>query len=359
MIKIPISDIKRFITAAKPIRDTKLLPIYAYVKLHCEGNEGIFYKSNGTSFVVFNVSADFKENQTILIEEKTLFGFVEHSSGKEIKISTKGDIVNLYDGARTISCKVPPIEHFPAIQPKDSEESIVMDGNVLSALFLANSHILPPADQAMRAPASFVHLTPVGKLFYIAAWNGMVAYFKSFKEKIPNVSLDPDVISVISKFEILSYSRCGNYDYFDGGGVSYGFIKAECKTPDVSIMVERLKQDVKFTLDRKPLVDFCEMVIDVNSSSVPPIVSMGETSSTSLLMTFTDISENQNAVEKITVTGKVSLDEPFVFQPKNMLTVLKDLGCEKITMSYVQKNMLITSEEEIGYIGSVMGMAKI
>lgn len=357
MITIPISEVKKFISAAKPIKDTRMLPIYAYVKLECEGTQGVFYKANGTSFVICQINATFKKNQTLLIEEKTLFGFVHYSSGSEIEISIKGDVVTLNDGTRNISCRSAKIEHFPAIQDKNGEDTYVMNDEILAALFLAKNHTLPPPDAAMRPPASYVHLNSVGKDFYIAAWNGHIAYLKKFKEQLPVVSLEPETISVFARFPLATYSRCGNYDYFDLGAIAYGFIKNECKTSDLSAFVTNSKHTETFVVSRKPIVDFCEMVINVNSSSVPPIVSI-EPSKEKILMRFQDASENQNAEEGVEITGRLSVSE-FLFQPKNMLTVLKDLGCEKITISYAHKNFLITSDEDNGYVGSIMQLSRL
>jgi hypothetical protein len=356
MIKIPISEVKKFIGAAKPIKDTRLLPIYAYVKLSCDGDAGVFYKANGISFVVCDVNAEFKKSDSFLIEEKTLFGFVQYSSGKDLMISKKGDIVTLNDGSRNISCKVPPAEHFSAIQQKNDEESVVLTEVIINSLFLAKNHIFQPTDTEMRPPSSFVHMTKVDKVNYIAAWNGQVGYLKSFKEKLPTLSLDPEAITTISKFQIVSYSRVGNYDYFDGGGISYGFAKHEVKTPDITKLVENFKQQQTFTVNRKPFVDFCEMVINVNSSSIAPIVSISPAKN-SVLLNFKDASENQNAEESVPAIGEIGLKEPFHFQPKNMLTVLKDLGCEKVSMSYVQQNLIIKADDDKNYTGSVMELS--
>jgi hypothetical protein len=358
MITIPVSEVKKFISAAKPIKDSKMLPIYAFVKLVCEGSKAVFYKINGNSFVVCHVEADFKKDETLLIEEKTLFGFTQFSGGKEIIITKDGEKVTLDDGSRTISCKTFPVSHFSDIQEKSGEDSYTLTDEVLSSLFIAKAHIMPPADEAMRAPASFVHMAEVSKKFYVTAWNGHILYMKECKDSLPTLSLDPETISVIYRFQLCTYSRCGNYDYFDGGVICYGFIKPECKTPDISKIVSNLKQDVTFSMLRKPIVDFCEMVINVNGSSVPPEVSI-EPSSKTIVLKFQDVSGDQNAEESVPVTGKIGLEKEFLFQPKNMLTVLKDLGCETIRLSYVQRNLIITSEEEKGYSGSIMGLARL
>lgn len=359
MVKISISEVRKFIGAAKPIKDTKILPIYAYIKLECEAGEGVFYKSNGSSFVVCHVEADMiAKKEAFIIEEKALFGLATFSSGKMISISKEGDSIVLNDGSKTVSCKTHPLNHFPAIQPKENVESFVFNEDVLGSLFMAKSHALVPADASMKAPACYVHMKEVSKSFYISAWNGQIIYLKKFKEKMPSISLDPETISVISGLRLVSYSRCGNYDYFDGGTISYGFIKPECTIPDISMMVNNFKHQEFFTVDRKPILDFCEMVLNVNNSYIPPEISISSNGEC-VYLKFQDFSEEQKKSEdKLSFTGKGSLSEPFYFLPRNMITVLKNLGCDKLNISSNQHNLLISSDEEEGYIGSVTELMK-
>lgn len=360
MITIPISEVRKFISAANPIKDTKMLPIYAYVKLVCDGNQGVFYKTNGSSFVVCHVKAEFDKNESLLIEEKALFGFVHNSAGKEIKITKKENSVTLNDGKRVASASTHPVEHFSAIQEKTNEESIVLTEQVLNALFLAKAHVFQPSEVSMRPPSSFVHMANVGKSFYVAAWNGQIAYLKKLDYRLPVVSLDPETISIISKLSIVNYSRCGKYDYFDGGGVAYGFIQNECKTPDISKIVENFKHTETFTVDRKSIVGFCKLVTDVANLSIPPVISIWQENGV-MVMDFQDYSDPDKKAHEDAplLNGGISLEKPFWFQPKNMITILEDLGVDNITLSYVQNNFLISSDEEPGYIGAIMELSNV
>jgi len=87
MITIPTSELQRFFSSSSDIVDTRMLPIYAYVKLVCSKNGSQLIKHNGNRFIVFDVEADFKKEQTLMIEAKPLFGFVKFCRTKEIKIT--------------------------------------------------------------------------------------------------------------------------------------------------------------------------------------------------------------------------------------------------------------------------------
>jgi DNA polymerase III sliding clamp (beta) subunit (PCNA family) len=95
MVTISTSELKRFIASAKHIRDTRVLPIYGYVKMSYSKTKTMLYKSNGHSFVTCEVDGDVKDTGVFIIEEKTLFGFIDYCSGKEIKIKEKKGTIEI------------------------------------------------------------------------------------------------------------------------------------------------------------------------------------------------------------------------------------------------------------------------
>lgn len=349
MITIKLSEIKKFMSAAKHIVDSKIIPIYSYIKLVCEGEATTLYKTNGTSFVSCDIKSEFKENQVILIEEKTLSGSVEGCSGDEIKIEVKNDKVVISDNQKTTSCQ--SIEdNFPNFDKPGT--GTMINQEVLSALYIARSHA--DIQKEMMNWQCFVHIVKSGKLHYVLGFNGIICYTKSFKDALPALTLDPRTVSIISEFPQLSYSEVGNYDFFDSGSTCYGFVKSEIKAPDISPVLKKMESDNKLVVERKEIMNFCDHVLRINNTALPPIVSISESGKKNVKLRFDNAAGNQESEVLVPVEKKSYKLEPFAFLPKQMSTALKDLGVGTVNLSYVDKNFILTSEEDPSYIGAIM-----
>lgn len=357
MITIATSELKRFFDFAKPIKDSKLIPIYAYIKFECDGDTTTLTKTNGHSFIVCQVTAKFKKNITLLIDEKTL-STVALSKGETITIKQEGKNILITDGIRNSSSQ--NIEdNFPAIQPKTDEKITAISADVLEALFLAKNHTMGVQDKAMRPWMTYVHVTRIKGESYVIGANGVISYFKSFKEDLPAMCLDPDTIAAISRFTEVNYSRSGNYDYFDAGTMSYGFIMSESGVPDFTTLLDKFVYDKHFIVNRQDVIDFCEHCIRMNSSNVPPEVAVTTNGKKSILLTFTSMAGDQGSDQELACDKKNFDPDEFIFQPEKMIIALKDLGCEKIQFSHIPYHFLFTNAEDKKYIGAIMQIAKL
>lgn len=359
MITISISELKRFLNNAANIKENRMLPILSYIKLECKGKSATLIKTSLHSFVIAEVEAEFKKDETILIEEQILAGAVNFSKGSELKISVVGKNVVMNDGFGDTKCQVQDIVNFPAVETNTEKEKIEISTDVIAALKLAKNHVLTVTDKDMRNWMSFVHIVEIGDKGYVVGANGQISYFKSFKVELPKISLDPDTVTVLAKYPSVNYSSNARYDYFQCLGITYGFIKTETACPNFEPILERFKSENSFMLNTNDILLFCEKAISINTSSVPPEVSIEDGGNGSLLLKFVGISDNESTMEKVKADGKTYEVEKILFQPRNLLTAVKDLGVDKIKVSKIHGNMVITSDEEKNYIGSVMELAKM
>lgn len=356
MVTISISELKRFLNNAKSIKDNKIIPILSYIRLECNEKASTLTKTNLNSFVVTEIEADFKKNVIILIEEQTLSGCVNYSRGKEIKISISGKNVVLNDGFREVKCQH-ITDPFPSIESNTSDDKFEFNRDILSSLSVAKSHALAAADKSIREWKCFIHMLPINGKSHVVGVNGAVSYFKSFKGKLPKISIDPETVSIISNFPQVEYRSNDRYDFFSHLGTTYGFIKSETSCPQFETVLEKFKSENSFVINRKELVGFCEMTVNINGSSVPPEVCLRDAGK-EVLMTFDDISGNQSASETLNTDNKTFMLDDIFFLPKNMLIVLKELKADKIKISKIFGNMIISTDEEKDYLGSVMELAK-
>lgn len=361
MVKIKTSSLKKFLDAAKAIGDNHLIPIYAFVKLECLNGKAKMYKSNGNSFVVCEIDGvEFKGDQTFLINEQTLSVAVSYSTVDTITLKVQDSSI-VIDNGKKLKSVTEKVEHFPAIQKRSEDEKVeLLTTDVLVALFYAKNHITPPTDRAMRAWMSYIHIVKIKEKFYVVGLNGHITYFKSFSHQLPILSLEPEVVSVITKFSSLHYSRVGNYDYFDNGSIAYGFIKSETTCPALGVVLEKFTQEESMVLGKKQLIDFCEMAIGLNRTSIPPEVKITDEKD-GVMLNFSDMLGEQMAADKIIPKEKNFTVDEFIFQPKFMTTILNSIDGEDIRLSYLRShhNMVVSSDDDKSYIGSIMALAPL
>lgn len=341
MIKIKTAAVKKFLDNAKQIRDSKLLPIYQYVKISVKDGVLKFYKSNGNSFLIFDGGEIKGKDVSVLVNENTL-SVVVSSALEEITIDVKGDCVVIDNGVKKYKSHTEDVAHFPAIQEKSiDDEKILLTTDAIVSMFYAKSHVSPPADKAMRQWLSYIHLLKIDKKYYVVGLNGFISFFKSFDNKLPEISLEPEVVSVITRFSSLFYSRVGNYDYFDTGELAYGFIKSEMVAPDLGVVLKKFISDEFVVMDRKAIVNFCEDAINLNQTAVPPEVIIKDEGE-EISLYYSDILGSEALGQKVKPKEKNFKMDDFTFQPKYMITALKSLDSDDVKLAYVANNMIIS-----------------
>ena len=81
MISIDVKQLKKFLSAAKNIKNRNIMPLLDYVKLECKGSVATLTKTNLDAFVVFEIEAAFDKDETILIDEHTLNSSLSYANG--------------------------------------------------------------------------------------------------------------------------------------------------------------------------------------------------------------------------------------------------------------------------------------
>lgn len=358
MISISTIDVNRFITASSFVPDTKMLPVYGYVKLVCKKDGSYLVKHNGHKFLVYQIDAEFKKEQTLLIETKPLFGFVKYSRTTQILLTPNGKSVKITDGDRTINCQITD-DLYPSIDDHSGLEKADIPTALFESLSIAKNHTLASSEKVMRPWMSFVHIRKIKSKWYVIGTRGEVTYFKGFKEKLPEISIDPEVVSVICDLKPQTYYSVGGFDYFESLGFLCGFIKPETKCSESTDRVlENFKSPDSFEVNTRPIMDFCEMVNVVSTQSVPAIVRFEGNKDSKVIARFDDISDNIKAEETIPVDNKTFNFDEACFLPRNLLTVLKGAKKEKVKISYAHRNFIITTDEP-DYIGATMELTNV
>jgi len=356
MITVTKSDLKRFFDNASGIKNTSTIPVCDYVKLECRKNKSTITKTNLKAFCITDVEPEFDEEQTLLIEESALKAAMTYCKSNSLKISKNGKGLILDDGVRPIKSQTQESNLFPVIENVDFGDAAELDTDVLGAMKIAKGHAMA-ADDTMLHWMQYVSSKTINGVSYVFGTNSSVGYFQTFKTKLPEFCVDPnDVIPVITKYPYVNFFSSDSYNYFRCVSVVYGFSKSEVKIPDIAPVLARLKSNESFQIKRDDLVNFCELAISLNTTAVPPSITLDDCGDDKIVLEFHDVADNNSTREEISVEEKNYTVTKFTFQPKLLLTALKDLSSEKIRLSRIEahKNTIITADDEEGYLGFMM-----
>lgn len=355
---IKTSELKRFLPHMKNIKGKSIIPILDFVKIECKDNRATLTKTNLSSFVIFEVEAEFKGDQSILVEEHVLTACSNYSEGEYVTIAAKdGKGVILDDGIKKLQSQYEDVKNFPSTDISLDEE-VSFDQEIISALSIAKNHVALTAN-GFKGWTGFVHSVHINKSSYIVGVNGMISYFRKFKNKIPEFSLDPETVVIIGRFPEVSYMTSDKWDYFRHNGVVYGFLKAETSRPDFTNVVASFKATDSFTIRKSDIYNFCDMVASsLNNQSIPPEVSITDDGEGGVILKYTDISGIERAGQKVRVIDKNFNVAEILFQPKNLITVMKDLDADEVKISKTRGNMIVSSKDEPEYTGTIMELAK-
>jgi hypothetical protein len=351
MISIDIKQLKKFLSAAKNIKNRNILPICDYIKLECKGTVCTMTKTNLEAFVVCEVDAAFSKDETVLIDEHTLNSAVAYVNGNILNISVVGKKVFLKDGVGESWCSFEDPKIFPKIESNNDLKKTNLSTEIISALSIARNHTKQTSE--MTEWKCFVQVAKVGKKVLIGASNDFVMYLKFFDEDMPEMILSPDVINAISDLPYADVSSSEKFDFFDSVGVTYGFRQSVSVKPELNYLWKKLEPKNSFSVCRKSLLKFCEKVIGMNKSSIVPEIYLKDEGE-DLIMVFDGPIDSQGAQEVIKATNKTTSFPKTAFQPRFLITALKDLGTDTVSLTKHSGQILVTVDDDENYKGTIM-----
>jgi DNA polymerase III sliding clamp (beta) subunit (PCNA family) len=349
MIKIAISDLKEFLARSRGIKQNNIIPILAFVKLHCQGNKATLSRTNTNAFVVHELKVKCKKEITLLLDYSILGGVVEKSKAEEIEIDVEGKKIVYKDGEFRQRHELQDENLFPKIPQNESTEKVVFNQEVLEALSLSKNNLDTKAGNPFF---SYAHINPNGKGSYIFGTTGTVIFYKHFSEKLPTISLDHDTVSAIARFPEVIFSENGNYNFFDTGHTLYGFIKPDFKATDISNIIKDQESTVRFVMDKKQITEYCQYILKVNPSTLA-YVYFRDGGKNTILLSYANEDYNLSADEfyEIEKHGQI---RDFCFNPSQMITLLKDLPYDKLQFALTdRKTCFVTTEEDSEFVGVV------
>ncbi|HEY1202183.1 MAG TPA: hypothetical protein VGE79_14420 [Niastella sp.] len=333
MITIATSEIKEFLKRARPVKTYSILPILAYYRLDCVGDSATFTKTNNNAWVIHEIAADFESNISLLIDERLLQAMVSNSSSDTITITQDDVNITLSDGKSNVAFPVQSLVNYPAFPERDQTQGVTpLPAEMLYAIGAATSII----DQKLINQYCNCFINPVGHITDVfSTHNGHIMYRKWFNVTLPAMTISPEVGSIISGFESAQYYTANNYDFYECGKTTYGFIQSTYKCPNYSRPFASISNKDYFEVDRLQLIQFAELTV---SSSVNTYQIITLEDNAMLGITFKhDDKEYQLHTKMEFEAEKTFSPQPFHVSGKLLITLLKAIDTKTVRWSPVNE----------------------
>jgi DNA polymerase III sliding clamp (beta) subunit (PCNA family) len=367
MIKLPVSELKIFLSKSSHVVPAGTMGILEFVKITCEGDVATLTKTNLNSFVVHQVEAKFTKNFVLLVEFDILVKAAK-SSQTELKISFKEQksekvpsgkvrVVTIEDGHLINLKSMSDDENlFPVIPSPKKDEVVDMTQEMIEAMFLSSTAALD-VKGGLTLFQNYVHIVNVNKKrSYFCGFNNTIMYYKSFKSMVPSMVLEQTTCKAIKGYTSLQWYSGDKYNFFDAGKTLLGFIQTEVKAPDFMQIINTMEDSKSFTIDRKSMIEFCDIAIGINPmSAIEPCYFKQGSEEKLLMLDYENALEGKsNCVEMEVKKNKRHVVQKFLFQPDQMVLLLKDLPFEKVTLvGPCNHNFYVTAEDDPDYIGAI------
>lgn len=331
MVLIQTSEIKTFLKRANKIKTNTVLPVLTYIKLDCSGDSATLTKTNLDAWCIHQVEAEFKENCTVLIDEKLLSALVANSFDELIDISVDGDNVVMSCGKSKLSFALSDPSVYPTAPEMNQENGLTTLSSEMLYSVRAASSIIDTAVQNQWANC-FIQYRE-GKTDIFSTRSGWTMYKRQFDDRYPNITISPEVAGIITMFEEAQYYQANNYDFFDFGKTIYGFIRSVYTAPAYQTPFARCKNTTWFEVNRKDLLQFCELTI---SSTPNPSPVMDLQANEMLGVTFSCDDPGFRVSTSMDFEGENTFMPPlYKFMPKALIPLLKTMDCNIVRFSPV------------------------
>lgn len=323
-MKIKVSELKSFKANASFIKQNGIIPILSYLKFE----DGSVTKNNLHSFLIQKVGK-FKEK--ILVDEKILMAFVDNASSDEIEITVSGTRVLITDGFTKDYSPTDELINFPTNE-SGVFEKIELNAEILSSIRITSNFIL--LDEQMPAKSHVF----IGKKS-VAGSNGFIAYFKSFDIDLPEMVLNKETSTGISKFDTIQFSQSEKYHFFENDTCKFGFIKPTYPFFDLIVFGKYDAEAPHFEVNKYDIIKFDELAI---SSPSKKVVATFKVISEVMKLEMKDADFERDVQKDISVTG---MDvESFSYMPVNMNQLLKNVPDSDLTFWQSKNKYYITGE---------------
>jgi DNA polymerase III sliding clamp (beta) subunit (PCNA family) len=362
MIQIAVTEVNEFLRRTKNIKTNNVMPLLGYIKMVCRGDTVTLYKTNLGVHCKHEVAGVFQKEHTILLDENILNTVCSNAKGDTLTISytvepgeskVDSDIVtvDLQVGTAKVTFQTEDARLFPEF-PEEliTTEKTKLDAEFLQAMAIAKHYALP--GEKGNPSLWYIHIINQRDSCLVFASTGHMLYRKTFAQAIPSMIISQEACTLITSFSEVHHYTASNYDFFDTGKTTYGFVQPETSHPDTSRFT-RFVNEGGYIMDRQKLIDFCQMAASLTPS--PTATSLIKDAGTNKVqMAFTELDWKVASTVELDCVKEEEIN-PFSFNAKLMLHALKAISYDKLTLTHPSPGIMAIWSEDKDYMGLLLG----
>lgn len=353
-IKIPIQQIKTFLSRAGSIKNENVIPISQFLRVKGEANRTLLYKANSNSFIVHEIEQENESEYDFLIEERSLSIACE-TVEDTCYFDPCNDCIKMTIGKYSQSSPTEDLNSFFKFPELDDNFEYTISGEVLDSINAASKFVY--SGKEFISKICFVHLSNNA----VCATDNKKSYYKKFELELPKLVLNYNMCSVLSKFGSIIFQSTESHYIFNMGNSIYGFIKEQYEAPDFELAYKTI-QNIKrppLVVNKSDLFTFSDKSSKLASGFIDTIeISDGEQSSISLSFNSETTKSATETIIEVQKNEKYHEPEPFLVSASILKSVLSSISSESVEMYFAthgKSKFLIFSEEQ-NHISFIMGM---
>ena len=359
MIKIKTSDLKTFLRRSKAIKQHGLMPILSFFKMDCNGNQIVCTDTNHNTFLIHEMPGEFEKNGSYLIDRKIINSVVDTTKSEFITITQKGKKIFISDdfggstGNNGFQTDDPTL--YPKVPDQDKKAPVTISPDLMKTIQIAKHYCI--SEKTGLSSLESLHLKSTPKHIEVFASNRFLLYVNRIPNDPLELMITPDNSDALNGFTEALYYSSGNYDFYECGSTTYGFVKSDYKCVDYLPFIQGIDKDKCFTIERQKVLDYCNRVKSINPSSVVAECEIREAGKNKVLFYYNNEEHDKNSEVIFDVKKDMEIPD-FLFGVDTMIQFLSSLPYEQITFAPAIERYFVLSEVDEEFLGLIVGLRK-
>jgi len=320
-------------------------PVLQFLRVKVEGDFATITKNNNRAFIVKSIAND-SDDCEFLIDEKTLYDFMNACEGEYITFKTSGLRIEISCGKARLFSPTEPPHLYPNIDTSNENWVQIPKLTSVSAGICAKLCLDPTV---IFGATSHVFAAPD----WVGGSDGSIAYFQTLSAASPKLILRREVAQSLSKMSTPQYAQTESYDLFKDGETLFGFVKSEVGFFDgyAGLFRGALEVPISFSLNKGAMIKFTQLC-----TQRAPDATAGATfecSGDTLSMKLVDSGASLDIHMEFPVVSTEKCE--FKFNPEKMTQLLKSLPCDDVYF-YPGKQRYFITDKDKTFCSVIMGM---
>lgn len=360
MIKIKTSDLKTFLKRSKAIKQSGIMPILSFFKMDCKGEVITCTDTNMHTFMIHQMPGEFEKNGSYLIDRKTIISIVDTTKSEFITFTPKGKKIFISDDFRGSTGNNGFQTDDPSLYPKmpehDKNVATRISPDLMATIQVAKHYCVSDKTSANIDPLEAVHLTATPDCTEVFGCDKFLLYLNKVEGDPVSLMITPENCDMLNGFSEATHFSCGNYDFYECGTTTYGFVKSEYKCPNYSVLTKGMSREMFFSIEKQTVLDYCNRVKNLHPSSVYPECEIRDAGNNKILFYYNNADHDVNSEVIFEVEKNFEMSD-FKFNANQFIQLIAPLPYDKLCFSQDGNRLFIFNQDDVNYIGLIQGLA--